>query len=146
MPPADEQPHREEGDQRRDRRLRAPLYELGEVALREEDRHTEDHERDRVAEAPGGAEPGGGPRRALASGDDEGRHGGEMIRVGRVPEPEEDRDQQHDRDRPLVRHPCDPLVEPEHHALLRSETRLVRREGIIGSATLSDRRPGSRAR
>ena len=57
--PADEQPDREEDDQRRDGGLGALLDALREVALGEEDREPEDDERHGVAEPPPGAEPGG---------------------------------------------------------------------------------------
>ena len=41
VPPADEQPDREEHDQRRDRRLRALLHPLGQELLEEQDRQPE---------------------------------------------------------------------------------------------------------
>ena len=93
--PADEQPNREEDDQRRDRGLRALLDPLGEEPLGEEDRQAEGDERDGVAEAPPGPEPGGRPGRPLATGRDERRHRGEVVGVGRVTEPEQRRDEDH---------------------------------------------------
>ena len=52
--PADEEPNREEDDQRRDRGLCALLDALGKEPLGEQDRQAEGDERDGVAEAPPG--------------------------------------------------------------------------------------------
>ena len=54
--PADEQSEGEEHDQRGDRGLGSLLHPLGDESLREEDRDTEDDERDPVTDAPPGAE------------------------------------------------------------------------------------------
>ena len=67
VPPADEQAQREEDDERRDGGLGALLHALGQVALGEEDRDSEDDERDPVADAPPRAELGGRPRDPLAA-------------------------------------------------------------------------------
>ena len=60
------------------------------------------------------AEPRGGARRPLAAGGDERRHGGEVVRVGRVAEAEQDRDADDDEQRGAVREVRDPVVESEH--------------------------------
>ena len=54
--PADEQPDREEDDERRNGGLGALLEPLGEVALGEQDRDAEHDERDPVADAPPGTD------------------------------------------------------------------------------------------
>ena len=64
-----------------------------EVRLPEHDRHAEDEQRRRVAEAPGEAEP----RRAAAAVRDERRHGGQVIGVARVAQAEQDRDDEDDQ-------------------------------------------------
>ena len=114
VPPADEEADGEEDDERRDGRLGPLLEALGQVALGEQDRDAEEDQRDGVAEAPPGAEPRGRPRRTLAARRDQRRHRGDVVGVGRVPEPEEHRDEEDDDDRRPVGEACDPVVEPEH--------------------------------
>ena len=58
VPPSEQQAHREEDDERRDRGLRTLLDALGQEPLGQQDRHTEGDERDGVPETPPGAEPG----------------------------------------------------------------------------------------
>ena len=97
-PPAGEQPQREVDDQPRDRRLRATLdASRAAPARRADDRQAEHEERQRVPEAPGHAEPRGASGRALAPAGEERRDGDDVVRVGRMPQAEEDR---HDGDEP----------------------------------------------
>jgi hypothetical protein len=114
VPPAHEQPHREEHDQRRDGGLRTALDVLGQVALGEQDRDAEGDEGDRVPRAPPQAEASGRGGRALATGRDERRDGSDVVGIGRVPQAEQHGDEQDDRDRRPVRHSRDPVVQPEH--------------------------------
>ena len=72
---------------------------LGEVALGEQDRNAEEHERDAVPDSPPGAERCGRSRSFLAPRRDERRHRGDVVRVGRVAQPEQDADEEHDRHR-----------------------------------------------
>ena len=51
---------------------------------------------------------------ALLVACDERRDRYQVIRVGRVTEPDQDRDGQHDHDRRAVGRRREPLVEPEH--------------------------------
>jgi hypothetical protein len=83
--PADEQAEREEHDQGGYRGLRTLLDALGNEALGEEDRSAEEDERDAVADAPPCAEACRGARGLLASGGDERRHGGDVVRIRGMP-------------------------------------------------------------
>jgi len=112
--PTDEQAEREKDDESRDGRLSTLLESLREVALREEDRDAEDDERDAMTDAPPCAELRSGASDALAPRCDERRHRRDVIRVGRVPETKEGRDEEDDSERGSVRETCDPVVEPEH--------------------------------
>jgi hypothetical protein len=51
---------------------------------------------------------------ALAAARDGRRHGGEVLRVGRMAKTERGGDPEHDHERGLRRRPREPLVEPEH--------------------------------
>src|SRR5256886_13292338 len=86
--PADEQPERETDDQETDGGLGTLLGPLRQVRLEEDDRNAEEEEAGRVAGAPGRAESCGGLRRALLGSGDQRRDSGEVVRVGRMAEPE----------------------------------------------------------
>ena len=60
--PTDEESDGEEDDEDSDSGFRALLHALGEVALGEQDRNAEEHERDAVPDSPPGAERCGGSR------------------------------------------------------------------------------------
>ena len=113
-PPADEQPDGEADDQEPDGGLRSLLNRLGQIRLEEDDRQAEGEERRRMADSPGEAEPRGEPRRPLAAGGDQRRHGGEVVRVGRMAEAEQDRHADDGEQGGAAREVCDPVVEPEH--------------------------------
>ena len=110
----DEQPYGEEDDQRRHGGLRAALDEIGKVRLEEQDRDAEDDERQRVPETPPGAERGRPAAGVLAAGGHQRGHRGEVVGVGRVPQPEQGRDEEDDQDRAAVRERGDVVVESEH--------------------------------
>ena len=114
VPPAHEQPDREEDDQRRDGGLRALLQALGQELLEEEDRETEEDERERVPEAPERAEPGRCPAGALLPGGDERGDGGDVVRIRRVTQAEQGRDEDHDEHGAAGGEMGDGVVEPEH--------------------------------
>ena len=61
----------------------------GQVRLEEHDRQAEREQRGRVPEAPREAEPRRERLRPVAAGGDQCRHGGEVVRVGRVPQAEQ---------------------------------------------------------
>ena len=114
VPPADEQPDREEDDQRRDGGLGALLQALREELLEEQDREAEEDERERVPEAPERAEPGRCPAGALLPGGDECRDRGDVVGIRRVAQAEQGRDEDHDEDGAAGREDGDRVVEPEH--------------------------------
>ena len=113
-PPAYEQPCCERDDQRADRDLGRPVDGSGQRVAVEHERQPERHQRDRVTEAPCEAEDPGAPRSAARAREDQGRHGREVVGVGRVAQAEQDGDEQRDRNRAAVAEPCDRVVEPEH--------------------------------
>jgi hypothetical protein len=109
-----EQADGEEDDQRRDGRLGAALDEVGEIRVEEQDRDAEDDERERVPEAPPGAERRGAAAGVLAAGGHQRRDRGEVVGVGCVPEAEQRRDEEDDQDRAPVGERGDVVVESEH--------------------------------
>ena len=112
--PAHEQQHGEEDDHEPDRHLRALLDALGQVGLEEHDRQAEGEQRERVAEAPRGAEGRGPSDGALAGGRDQRAHGREVVRVGRVAQAECDRDERDHGEGCAVGVGSEPIVESEH--------------------------------
>ena len=126
MSPADEQPDGEEDDQRGDRGLGSLLHPLGDVALGEEDRDAEEHERDPVTDPPPGAETRGGAYGPVAAGRDERRHRGEVVRVGGVPEPEQDTHEQDDGDGAPSENPAIQSSIPNMSLVRRAAARSVR--------------------
>ncbi len=84
------------------------------ATVEEEDRQAEGEQRRRVAKALGKSKLPGAAGGALRSARYERRHGGEVIRVGRVAQPEEDGDGDDDPDRGAARGGGDALVEAEH--------------------------------
>ena len=126
VPPADEEPDREEHDQRRHRGLGALLHALRQELLEEQDRQAEQHERERMTEAPEHAEPRRARLDALLARGDERRHGCDVVRVGRVTEPEQCRDEDHDEDGASAREVHDRVVEAEHVRWFAARGRPVR--------------------
>ena len=115
--PADEEPDREEHDQRCHGGLGALLHALRQELLEEEDGQAEQHEGERVTEAPEHAQPCGGPAHPLLARGNQGRHGRDVIRVGRMTEAEQGRDEDHDEDGATAREVDDGVVEAEHRGL-----------------------------
>jgi hypothetical protein len=87
---------------------------LRKEAVEEDDRKPEGEQRRRVAKAPGEPELAGARGRALAAARDERRHGGEVIRVARVAEPEQGGDGENDPERSAAGRVRDSLVDAEH--------------------------------
>ena len=114
VPPADEEPERQEHDQRGDGRLGALLHPLGQELLEEEDRQPEQHERERVAEAPERAEPGCCPAGALLPRGNERGHCRDVVGIRGMTEAEERGDEDHDEDGAPGREIGDRVVETEH--------------------------------
>ena len=67
-----------------------------------------------MAETPERAEPGRSPARALLPRGDKRRDGRDVIGIGRVPQSEERRDEDHDPDGGAAGEVRDCVVEPEH--------------------------------
>jgi hypothetical protein len=97
--PAQQQPDREEHDHQPDERLGAPLDRLGQVSAEDDDRQPEDGQRQCMARPPGHAEPSGPLAAAGRVGCDQGRYRGQMVRVGGVPEAEQQRHGEGDEQR-----------------------------------------------
>ena len=126
--PADDEPHGEEDDERRNGGLGPTLERVREIAVGEEDRDAEHDERQRVTGAPPRTEARRRTRRALPARRHERRDGGDVIGIRGVPQSEQHRDDDHDGDRSSVGQPCDPVVEPEHRVTpLLAWTGVVRR-------------------
>ena len=118
----------------------------GRYALGEQDRDPEHDERDAVPDSPPRSEPGSRACDRLAAGRDERRHRRDVIRVRRVPEPEQHRDEENDTDRGAFGHPCDPVVEPEHASGSSAPMRSVRSQRTPGSARAVMTTPTARMR
>src|SRR5262245_27359241 len=123
--PADEQPDGEAGDQDADARLGTALDRIGQVGLEEHDREAEGEQAEGVAQAPREAEPRGRAGGPLPGTGDQGRDGGEVVGVGRVAQPEHDRDYRYHAQRGAVGEGCDPVVESEHGQLTFGTARTV---------------------
>ena len=96
VPPTHKEPERQEHDQRGDGRLGALLHPLRQELLEEEDRQSEEHERERVTESPERPEPGCCPTRALLPRGNERGHCGDVVGIRRMTEAEERSDEDHD--------------------------------------------------
>jgi len=116
---ADQEPSGEEHDQRCDGGLGTPLQRRRQVPLEEHDRDAEDDQRERVSETPPRTELRGSLRGALAGRRDERRDRRDVVRVGRVAQPEQERDEDHDGDRAAAGEARDAIVETEHGPSLR---------------------------
>ena len=147
VPPANEQAEREEDDQGGDGCLGALLDALREVALEEEDRDAEDDERERMTEAPEGAELRG---RAAARSSRPKPRASSPPRCDRDPSHAAGRAGPRRGSRPdrgAGREICDRVVEPEHRCCSPVPSRSVRLDARSGSALDGDaprRRRGSR--
>jgi len=114
MSPAHEEPQRQEHDQRGHGRLGALLHPLGQELLEEEDRQPEEHEGERVAEAPERPQPGCRPAGALLPRGNERGHCRDVVGVRGMTEPEQRGDEDHDQDGAPGRKMGDRVVETEH--------------------------------
>jgi hypothetical protein len=96
--------------------------DLGQVLVQENERQADEYERGRVAQAPEEAHRASLPYLvSILLGGDEGGDGGEMIRVTRVPETEQQADEQDDPYADLsVQEPLEPAVYRAHMLLLAS--------------------------
>ena len=108
--PANDQTDREHGDDHADGRLCDPLHCRRQHRVQQHDRQAEDDERERVAEPPGPAQPGGRAPGALLRPGDEGRERDEVVGVARVPEPQQEREQEDDGDAGAVHRLLDSLT------------------------------------
>ena len=95
-PPAHQQPDREADDQQPDRDLRHLLDALGQRVAPEHERQPERQQRQRVAGAPREPEPYGGAPAAARARRGRARDRGEVVGVGRMAQPEQQRDEQGD--------------------------------------------------
>ena len=102
VPPPDEEPERQEHDQRGDGRLSALLHPFGQELLEEENRQPEQHERERMTEAPERAEPGCCPTGAFLPRGNERGHCRDVVGIRGMTEAEKRGDEDHDGTEPPV--------------------------------------------
>jgi hypothetical protein len=119
-PPAQQEPRREEHDHEPDERLGRPLRGVRQVRVEQHDRQPEQGEGDRVPEPPREPEPPGAAHAAVGLGRDQRGDRGEVIGVGRVAQPEQQRDHEHQAEGLPVRQLGDPRVKAEHQSRGRS--------------------------
>ena len=93
MPPSEEQAGREADDQESDPDLCRPLKLGRQITVEQDDRQPERDQRRPVAEAPRQTQDPGPPGAPAGVVQDEGRDRGQVIGIGRVREPEEERDE-----------------------------------------------------
>ena len=115
-PPAEQQAQGEHHDHHPDGGLGRALERLGQVGLEQHDRQAEEGERERVAGSPRQAEPAGAACAVLGVRRDQRGNGGEVVGVGRVPQPQEQRHQQGERHAAALGELGDPFVKPEHRS------------------------------
>src|SRR6266508_1532992 len=149
-PPAGEEPDREAGDQEADRGLRATPDGVRQIRTVEHDRHAQGEERERVARAPGEPELRR-VSRAPFGRRDQRRHGGQVVGVGGVPEPEEYGDRNDDEKRRTVGERRQVAVEAEHQstpgrALTVMPIPTTRITSALTAGRAWTRRPSSRSR
>jgi hypothetical protein len=93
--PAHKQPDSKRYDDEADEDLGDLLDSGWQIRAEENDRKSQDEERDRVSCPRRKAEEAGAPQRTLGLAGDQRRDGNQVIRVGRVPKAEEKRDRKH---------------------------------------------------
>src|SRR5262249_54696992 len=142
--PSHEQPQREGDDHEPDRHLRALLDQRRQIGLPKHDRDAQHDQRRRVSQPPGEAEP----RRTSLAVRDEGRHGGEVVRIGRVPEPKDDGDRDDERECRAVGEVDEPAVEAEHQTptLPTARTTMPRPATTMTAALIAGRTAAMRPR
>jgi hypothetical protein len=112
--PADEQPDGEVGNEESDRGLSGLLDAVRQEPVEDEDGQPEGEQGRGVAHAPCESELARPASGTFLVACDERRDRCQVIGVGRVAEPEEDRDGQHDHDRRAVGRRRESLFETEH--------------------------------
>lgn len=90
--PADQEPDGERHDDQTDRCFGTALDRPRQVTAEEHDGKSERKERGRVTQPPSQTERRGSARPVSRVPQEEGRDGGEMIRIGGVPQPQQKRD------------------------------------------------------
>jgi hypothetical protein len=115
-PPAHKQAHREPDDDEADERLRGSLGPGRQRMPEEDERSSERDERQAVPDSPREAEAGTGPRITPLPARDEGRDGGDVIRVGGVAKAQQDGDEEDDRQGCAVRETPEERVESAHRS------------------------------
>jgi hypothetical protein len=113
-PPPEKESQGQEDDDEPDRALGRVLNPLRQSTLGEDDRSPKDQERRSVTGAPCKSELSGTASGALPGARDEGGHGSEVIRVGRMANSQRYRDGENDPDRSAVGEGRDSFVEAEH--------------------------------
>lgn len=101
--PLPDESERKCDDGEADRRFDRPLDGLGQDCPDEHERQAESDQRRRVTETPREAEQSARASAAPVSPGHEDRHGGEVIRVGGVAEPEEQGDEKNKGGPPAIR-------------------------------------------
>ena len=108
--PLDQHADAEREDHEADAGLGAALEPGGQLLLERDQRQADDQQRERVTEAPPGAEAGGGAHVAVVGGHQRAdRH--EVVGIGGVAQPEHERDRQGDQQRRALDQAREPLVE-----------------------------------
>ena len=92
LPPAHQQADGQRDDHHANQRFRSALHELRQDTAEQDDGEAEQEQRDSVAEAPEEPEQAGAPPAAVVVRQDQRGNGGEMVRIGRMPRAEQQRD------------------------------------------------------
>jgi hypothetical protein len=97
------------------------LHRFREVAGCNHDRQPEQEQRRGVPSSPGEPEAGRETGASFRLGGDEGRDGGEVIGIGRVPEPQQHGDDRREEERLSSAETRNPIVQSEQGTALRSD-------------------------
>ena len=119
-PPADQQAHGEDDDDRADRHLGRALQAARQVGAEEHDRQPEREQRGGVAEPPGQSERRGATGPAALVRQQERGDRREVIGVGGVAQSEQHRHEQHDEQPAAAAQLRDRVVEARHGQLPRA--------------------------
>ena len=143
-PPANQQPYGEEYYDPPDKSLRGLLHRPWQIASQQHEREPDEDQGSTVPEPPRKAHRAGLPQPVtILLGSDKGGHRGQMVGVGRVPQAEQQADQQH---HPESRRPVHKALQPSiyrRHTLSLLHDRLqqpasVVRRFVYASAASSD--------
>src|ERR671919_1470024 len=113
-PPSDDEPHRQVSDCHCDRAFGELLHALRQIPVEHEDRDAEREERRRMTESPGRPQGCGRAGRPLSRAGDEGRDCGDVVRIGRMPQTEQDGHEDDDPGPGTFGVRSDELVKAEH--------------------------------